>query len=182
MAPLPSLRGSPRSAVICSLNLNSLFLFDHISFSGYPIARDSKLIRRRGWEWRRKIGEGERSFIDNYNCYFFLLQFQRVLCRIASFWALAAHLRVPIASLLGYHLMWQTTVRCSHFADGKTVFTRDGQFAQCHEVNERHRSELKPETQMSQQTNPFHAQSLLASRVKESFTMNHRVHDNYSFR
>lgn len=163
MAPLPSLWGSPRSAVICSLNLNLLILFDYISFSGYPIARDSKLIRRRGREWRGEGGKGERNFIDICNYYFFLLQFQRVLCRIASFWALAAHLRMPIAWLLGYHLMWQTTLHCSHFADGKIEFLRDRQFAQCHEVNERHRSELKPDIQMPQQTNTSPAQSLLAS-------------------
>lgn len=67
--------------------------------------------------------------------------------------------------------MCQTALCYSHFSDGKTEFVNDEQVDQCHEVNERHRSELKPDTQ-----------SLLASRVNESFITEHHVPDNYSFR
>lgn len=89
---------------------------------------------------------------------------------------------MQMARLVGYHLRCQNTLRYADFAEEKeNKRVSNKEFAQCHEVNERHRSEIKQDTQKSQQTSNSSSQSLLASRVDEPFITEHHVPDSYSF-
>ena len=90
------------------------------SSEGGREGRKEERILRIWWE-------EERSFIDTCNCYFFLQWSQGLLYRITWFWALIPYLSMLIAWFVGDCLasVWQATLCCSHFADGKLEFVRD---------------------------------------------------------